>query len=556
MFEELADLFQKLPTFLGGHLLLSLSALAVGLAVSLPLGVLVSRRPRLAEFARGAAGVIQTVPSLALLALLVPLLGGMIGFVPAFVALTLYSILPILVNTVVGLREIDPTMIEVARGLGMSEAQMLWRVQLPLAAPVILAGIRTATVLVVGTATLATPVGETTLGNYIFVGLEMLDTVSIVFGCVFAALLAITLDQLIRLLEVAVRRRSRTLALVAVGGLLLVILGGLARPIVRLLTPASSSKPVVTVGSAGFTEQHILSEVLREHLEHEGFPVEQRQGMGKMIMFEALRRGQIDCCVDYTGSLWAVALKHKDIPDDPTGPTHLIAQTAAAQMFAPTGPPIGPMAHLLTASRVAELYAFPLLGAVTAALDDPNYGIQCLGSLGFQNAFALAMPKERAESEKIKNITGLSNLPKLTLAGDLQFFGRPEWTEVCTKYPGLKKADYVSMDASLMLSAKGVDAVCVYTTDARIDENTWQLLPDNNKAFLRYDAVILVSPKARDNQVLVNTLKRLLVKKGGNTPEARLEEMRRANGRVDQGEDQKKWRPREAAQKLLPELLK
>src|SRR5437764_7447947 len=141
MNESLLDLARRLPDYLGGHMLLSISALAVGLAISVPLGIMASRRPRLAEILLGAAGILQTVPTLALLVLMVPLLGGLIGFWPAFVALTLYSILPILANTIIGIRGVDPALIEAARGLGMSEHQMLRRVQLPLAAPVIIAGI-------------------------------------------------------------------------------------------------------------------------------------------------------------------------------------------------------------------------------------------------------------------------------------------------------------------------------------------------------------------------------------------------------------------------------
>ena len=146
----------------------------------------------------------------------------------------MYSVLPILANTVIGLRGVDATLIEAARGLGMSERQMLFRVQLPLALPVIIGGIRTATVLVVGTATLVTPVGGESLGNYIFSGLESMNPASTVFGCVVAALLAVVMDQLVRLLEVAARRRSRPLAWVGGLGLLLVFGGGLASPLTRL----------------------------------------------------------------------------------------------------------------------------------------------------------------------------------------------------------------------------------------------------------------------------------------------------------------------------------
>src|SRR5437588_503018 len=144
MWNQLAERFAELPGYLGGHMLLSTTSLLVRLAVSLPLGLFVSRRPRWTEPVLGVAGIIQTVPSLALLALMVPLLGGMIGFVPAFIALTLYSILPILANTIIGIRGVDPVLTEAARGLGMSDRQMLFRVELPLAAPVIIAGIRTA----------------------------------------------------------------------------------------------------------------------------------------------------------------------------------------------------------------------------------------------------------------------------------------------------------------------------------------------------------------------------------------------------------------------------
>src|SRR5262249_28006988 len=172
MLDRLVLCFDKLPAYLGGHMLLSMAALAVGLGVSLPLGIAASRRTKLAEFTLGVAGIIQTVPSLALLALMVPLLGGMIGFVPAFIALTLYSVLPALRHTIAGVGGVDPLLVEAARGLGMSDRQALFRVQLPLALPVIIAGIRTAAVLVVGTATLVTPVGGKSLGNYIFEGLN------------------------------------------------------------------------------------------------------------------------------------------------------------------------------------------------------------------------------------------------------------------------------------------------------------------------------------------------------------------------------------------------
>ncbi len=171
MSSNLAERWAELPDLLAGHMLLSLAAILVGLSISLPLGILAASRPRLAAVVFNAASVIQTIPGLALLALMVPLLGGMIGYAPAFLALMLYSILPILRNTIVGLQGLDPVVREAARGIGMTPRERLWQVELPLALPVIVAGLRTAVVWVVGAATLATPVGASSLGNYIFAGL-------------------------------------------------------------------------------------------------------------------------------------------------------------------------------------------------------------------------------------------------------------------------------------------------------------------------------------------------------------------------------------------------
>src|SRR5262249_34879116 len=184
------------PEYLGAHIVLSLSALGLGLALSLPLALVGLRSPRFRSLLLGAASVIQTIPSLALLALFYPLLLALsllskalvgaqfsaLGFLPSLLALTLYSMLPILRNTVTGLDGIDPAVKQAAMGVGMTPAQSLWQVELPLALPVIMAGVRTASVLVIGTATLSTPVGQTSLGNYIFTGLQTQNWIFLLFG--------------------------------------------------------------------------------------------------------------------------------------------------------------------------------------------------------------------------------------------------------------------------------------------------------------------------------------------------------------------------------------
>jgi osmoprotectant transport system permease protein len=505
--EQLAELCKDLPGYLGGHLSLSASALAVGLAISLPLGVLASRKPKLSELALGLAGVVQTVPSLALLALMVPLLGGMIGFAPAFLALVLYSVLPILANTVIGLRGVDPVLTEAARGLGMSDRQMLLRVQLPLAAPVLIAGVRTATVLVVGTATLATPVGEATLGNYIFQGLETRDHLSTVFGCVAAAVLAVVLDQLIRLLEAAARRRSRLLACVGAAGLLAVVGGGLYRPVARLLAGRANR---AVVASGPFTEQHILSEVLAQRLRGAGFVVDQRKGMGESIQFEALRRSQVDCLVDYTGNVWATLMKRTDFADRDT--------------------------------TLAEVERYLRR----------EHGIVCLGPLGFEDAYALAVTRADSDRFGLRTVDDLARHAhqarqrggRLRVGGDVQIFHRPEWRRVKDAY-GLAEVETVDMDPTLMYSAVGrsVDVITAYTSDGRIQAYDLVVLDDPRHAFPPYDAVLLLSPQAAARPGLAEALRPLL-----GTIDVGM--MRHANRRVDLD----RQRPARAAAELLERI--
>ena len=176
----------------GRHLLLVLVSLVTAIAVALPLGLLLERTPRWAETAIRAVGVLQTVPGIALLAFMIPLLG--IGVVPALVALFLYALYPILRNTYTGVRDAAPDAVAAARALGMTRGQILRHVRLPLAAPVIMAGIRTAAVISVGTATLAAFIGAGGLGDPIAAGLALSDTRMILSGALPAALLALLVD--------------------------------------------------------------------------------------------------------------------------------------------------------------------------------------------------------------------------------------------------------------------------------------------------------------------------------------------------------------------------
>lgn len=183
----------------GEHLLLSLVGLGIGIAIALPLGVAVAHRPRLAEAAIAGAGALRTIPSLAVLAALLPLLG--VGFTPSVLALALLALPPVLVNTVTGLRGADPAALEAARGLGMAPWQRALRVELPLATPLVFAGLRIAAVQVVSAAALATFIGGGGLGDLVTQGLALLDTGRMLVGAVAIALLALATEAGFGLLE-------------------------------------------------------------------------------------------------------------------------------------------------------------------------------------------------------------------------------------------------------------------------------------------------------------------------------------------------------------------
>ncbi|MGE6489436.1 ABC transporter permease [Paenisporosarcina sp. NPDC076898] len=181
------------------HIYLSFVALAIGIAIALPLGILIARYRKYAEPVIGITAIFQTIPSLALFGFLVPLIG--IGSKTALIALIIYALLPILRNTYTGLTSVDSSIIEAGRGMGMTRTQILKQIEFPLALPFIMAGIRTATVLTVGIATLATFVGAGGLGDVIYRGLQSYNNSLVLAGALPVALLAISFDLLLKWVE-------------------------------------------------------------------------------------------------------------------------------------------------------------------------------------------------------------------------------------------------------------------------------------------------------------------------------------------------------------------
>ncbi|HEV8238527.1 MAG TPA: ABC transporter permease/substrate-binding protein [Thermoanaerobaculia bacterium] len=481
----------QLPPLLAAHLQLAAAALLVGALVAFPLGVWATRRPRLLAPVLLLASVIQTVPGLALLAVMVPLLvwiGALvaplgvgvraIGFLPAFLALTLYSLLPMLRNTVAGIRGVDPAVREAARGVGMTDRQQLLRVELPLALPTLVAGLRTATVWTVGMATLSTPVGAPSLGNLIFAGLQTRDTAAVLVGCAAAATLALVLDGLVRAVEIGLTRRRRGITIVAAAALLLLLAGALL-PLARRSEANAAAQRPVTFGAKPFTEQLILAELMAAQVQaRTSAPTRILPALGSTVAWDALRAGTLDAYVDYTGTLWATVLHRKDQLE-----RHALLRETANEL-----------AH--------------------------RFGVEVVGPLGFENTYALAMTDARASALGVHRISDLApHAASMEVGGDYELFGRPEWRAIRGTY-GLHFSAERAMDPSLMyqaIAAGEVDLIGAYSTDGRIAALHLRLLEDDRHVIPPYDAVLLARPRLRGERPQVWTALRELV------------------GRIDQG---------------------
>jgi osmoprotectant transport system permease protein len=511
--DRLIQALRLLPDRLAWHVVLSGSALLLACALSLPLAVLAYRNRRLRWPLLGFSSLVQTIPSLALLALFYPLLLGLsaltksafghgfsaLGFLPSLLALTLYAMLPLLRNGVAALDGIDPAAIEAARGVGMTERQRLRLVELPLAAPVIMAGVRTASVWTIGAATLATPIGQTSLGDYIFSGLQTENWIDVLVGVAASAVLAMVVDQLLAMVERGlsapggVGRGATRLGL----GALAVVLALAVSP---LLIPAAGGGYVI--GAKNFSEQYILAELTAQRLERARAHVTRKLNLGSTVAYRALAAGDLDVYVDYSGTLWANVLGRTDNP-----------------------------------GREA------MLKELTAELKARD-GVTVLGPLGFENAYALAMKRDAAMKLGIRSLIDLTLVaPSLRFGSDLEFTSRPEWATLQQAY-GLNFGQIKQYQPTFMyraLESGDADVITAFSSDGRIAANNLLVLPDPRGALPPYDAVVLISPQRAGDARLIGALRPLIGKIDADS-------MRRANLSVDR--DANKVSPAEAARSL------
>ena len=481
-----------LASRLAEHLALVSLAMAIGLLLAIPLGVLAARRPLLARLALGAANGLQTIPSLALFGVLltVPLLGG-IGPAPAVVALSVYALLPLLRTTVIGLQGVPSGILQAGLALGLTRRQVLWTIEFPLAWPVVLTGIRLATVGSVGLATVAAAIGAGGLGVFIFRGIATVDHGLIMAGALPAAALALLLDGLLGLDLGFSRRRllawltsRRWSAPRVVLPLVLVTV-----PLVVLLLGPHQTKTVITIGSKNFTEQVILGELLAQQIEQKTSFIVKRQFDlgGTFVLHEAVRRGQVDGYVEYTGTAWTAILKRPLISD---------------------------------AQRVWK---------ETAKRYQSQYGLTVFPSLGFDNTFAILVRTGDAQRHHLHTISDLLPLAPTWRAGfGFEFLNRRDgYRGLSRRYGLVFRTPPREMDLGLTYRALAdgqVDVIAGNATDGQIASLKLTPLVDDRRYFPPYQAVpVFNSATLRSHPQLVGVLKAL----GGTLDAATMGELNR-----------------------------
>jgi osmoprotectant transport system permease protein len=456
-FSTMRDTFvNRWPEILTGlqeHLFLSLVSILIAAIIAVPLGIFISRRKGVAEPVIGVTAIFQTIPSLALFGFLLPVFG--IGSTTAIIALTVYALLPILRNTYTGITGVDKSAVEAGKGMGMTNSQILRMIELPLALPIIMAGLRTATVLTIGVATLAAFIGAGGLGDLIYRGLSTTRNELVLAGAIPAALLAIVFDFVLRRIEMATEPKATKRASWKVPLLIGV-------PIVALILffalRGGTDEDAIVITGKKWTEQYILPYVISEYVKDKtDYPVIVKEAIGETpILTEAIKKGDIDLYVEYTGTGYLTILKEKYDPG--MSPDEIY-------------------------KAVKEGYA-------------KEYDLKWTKPLGFENTYALALNPETAKQVNVETISELA--PKsnqLSFGGPTEFFEREDGYTPFVKTYNLNFKEKKSLDPNLMYSAvkEGkVDTIPAYTTDGRIVRFNLKMLKDDKKFFPPYYAVPVV----------------------------------------------------------------
>ena len=448
------------------HIGISLVSIALAALIGLSLGIAIAAWRRGAKPVLALVNFVYTIPSIALFGFLIPVTG--IGDLTAVVALTIYALLPMVRNTYTGLTTIDPAIIEAARGMGSTDRQLLYRIELPLAAPIIMSGIRNMATMTIALAGIATFIGAGGLGVAIFRGITTNNQAMTLAGSVLIALLAIVVDLLLGLAEKSTRRhlepqrkrrrsrsaggdeparkpRRRLAPVAATCAAVVLVVGGAFAFMNR-----GGGENVVNIATKPMTEQYILGEMLNTLIEHDtDLTVELTQGIGggTSNIEPGMEKGDFDLYPEYTGTGWNAVLKHED--------------TYSEDMF----------------DTMQQEY-------------ESQLGLEWVGMYGFNNTFGLAVSKDVAERYNLHTYSDLAQV-----AGELSFGAEPDFFDRQDGYPGLQETygiDFGStrdMDISLKYQAlfEGkVDAIVVSTTDGKVADDRLVVLEDDRHFYPSY----------------------------------------------------------------------
>lgn len=427
------------------HLQISLLSLIIAIIIAIPFGIAISNYKKTKEWMLQITGIFQTIPSLALLGLFIPFMG--IGTLPAVVALVIYAIFPILQGTITGLSEIDSSLEEAATAFGMTKWEKLKKYQLPLSMPILMSGVRTASIMIIGTATLAALVGAGGLGSFILLGIDRNNSSLILIGAISSAILAVVFSWLIKLLQ---DKRPKTIVIT-----LLVAIFSLGASFIPLQN--NSSKKIVIAGKLG-AEPEIIINMYKILIEDEmDIKVEIKPNFGKTsFLYEALKSGSIDIYPEYTGTITTTLLNDKieNISNDPETVYKIAKQKILEQ-------------------------------------DDMVY----LSPSEFQNTYAIAVTESYAKSNGLTKISELKKVEHSAVAGfSLEFNDREDGNL------GLKSLYNVNLNVKTMepslkyqaLVNNDVNVIEVYSTDSKIITHNLKLLEDDKQLFPPYQAAPLM----------------------------------------------------------------
>ncbi len=431
---------------------LTLRGLGLALLLGIPAGLLLTRTPRVATPVIGVLAIVQTFPSLVLLALCIPLLG--IGQPAALFAAVVYSLFPIVMNTYVGIIQVNPAVRDAARGMGMTNTQILWNVELPLAFPVLLAGVRTGAVYATAMIVISAYIGAGGLGDFVYNGMNRDDYGLIWLGAIPILILTLLLFWGLGALA-RLSAKNSSLGMSLGGGLILLLSAFAAYGVVeRWLEPRRTR---VVIGAKDFTEGQILAEMCKRMIEsHTELRADVVSNLGTSVVLKAINNGDIDLYPEYTG-------------------------------------------NLLTSKEALDMTVPMDRSSITSVVRDGmrrRHGLALLETFGLNNTYAPCVTQGTARRHRLKTISDLARVPELRVVIDLSFLTRPDgWEGLVAAYNLRFDKPPRQVGPNLLyraLEQGEADLVIGFATDWKIDAHQLVVLEDDRGYFPSYHAAPLV----------------------------------------------------------------